>query len=144
MLVIICFVIVNFAGSFSIQTYSVEIFKELNTPIDIKMAPVYLILVQLIGTIICVIAIRFTGKRIINFISITGGGLCCLGISIYIYLIEFNFMNENKYTWLPTLLIIGSAFFSHIGIRLLVWIIVGEVFPLKVIEKFIIFFIVLN
>ncbi|XP_044010905.1 facilitated trehalose transporter Tret1-like [Aphidius gifuensis] len=131
-LVIVCFVIVNFAGSVCIQTYSVEIFKELNTPIGIKIAPVYLILAQLIGTIICVVSIFFTGKRTINFISIAGGGLCSLGISIYIYLVEFNFIHENKYTWLPSLLLIGTAFISHIGIRLLVWIIVGEVFPSKV------------
>lgn len=31
--------------------------------------------------------------------------------------------------WLPTTLLIGSAFLSHSGIRLLPWVLIGEVYP---------------
>ncbi|XP_063707647.1 uncharacterized protein LOC134836358 [Culicoides brevitarsis] len=39
---------------------------------------------------------------------------------------------ENKYAWIPLTLLLGSALLSHSGIRLLPWILIGEVFPPRV------------
>uniref|UniRef100_A0A336K024 CSON009737 protein n=1 Tax=Culicoides sonorensis TaxID=179676 RepID=A0A336K024_CULSO len=39
---------------------------------------------------------------------------------------------ENKYAWIPLTLLLGSALLSHSGIRLLPWILIGEVFPSRV------------
>lgn len=40
--------------------------------------------------------------------------------------------DENKYAWIPLTLLLGSALLSHSGIRLLPWILIGEVFPPRV------------
>ena len=34
---------------------------------------------------------------------------------------------ENKYLWVPLTLLLGSAFLSHTGIRLIPWMLIGEV-----------------
>uniref|UniRef100_A0A182Q811 Major facilitator superfamily (MFS) profile domain-containing protein n=1 Tax=Anopheles farauti TaxID=69004 RepID=A0A182Q811_9DIPT len=37
-------------------------------------------------------------------------------------------VNKNKFVWLPLTLLLGSAFLTHIGIRLVPWILIGELF----------------
>jgi len=40
---------------------------------------------------------------------------------------------ENNYlVWVPLILLLLSAFFSHLGIRMLPWILIGEVFPAEI------------
>ncbi|KAF7996392.1 hypothetical protein HCN44_002024 [Aphidius gifuensis] len=131
-LVILSFFISAFGGSATLQTYSVQIFDEMKAPLDKYTATVFLGLAELIGTAVCVTAIHFTGKRIINFASIIGTGICFFSSALYLYLIRHNLLDAHNYTWIPTTFLIGSAFLSHMGIRLLAWILAGEVFPVKV------------
>ncbi|XP_049536276.1 uncharacterized protein LOC125951459 [Anopheles darlingi] len=37
-------------------------------------------------------------------------------------------VNQNKFAWVPLTLLLGSAFLTHIGIRLVPWILIGELF----------------
>lgn len=131
-LVTLSFFISAFGGSATLQTYAVHIFGEMRAPLDKYTATIFLGLAELIGTATCVLAIHFTGKRIINFISIIGTGCCFFFSAIYLYSIEHDILDAHNYTWIPTTLLIGSAFLSHMGIRLLAWILAGEVFPVKV------------
>ncbi|KAH8278702.1 hypothetical protein KR018_007521, partial [Drosophila ironensis] len=39
---------------------------------------------------------------------------------------------HNYLVWLPLILLLLSAFFSHLGIRMLPWILIGEVFPAEI------------
>uniref|UniRef100_A0A1B0G9I1 Major facilitator superfamily (MFS) profile domain-containing protein n=1 Tax=Glossina morsitans morsitans TaxID=37546 RepID=A0A1B0G9I1_GLOMM len=39
---------------------------------------------------------------------------------------------QNKLVWLPLILLLGAAFFAHFGIRMIPWILIGEVFPAPV------------
>lgn len=38
----------------------------------------------------------------------------------------------NKLLWLPLTLLLGSALFAHMGIRLIPWMLIGEVYPVNV------------
>lgn len=40
--------------------------------------------------------------------------------------------DENQFLWLPLTLLLGSAYFAHIGIRLIPWMLIGEVYPVSV------------
>lgn len=40
--------------------------------------------------------------------------------------------DKNDLLWLPLTLLIGSAYFAHIGIRLIPWMLIGEVYPVAV------------
>ncbi|XP_014474161.1 PREDICTED: facilitated trehalose transporter Tret1-like [Dinoponera quadriceps] len=131
-LVTAAFFIAAFGGIATLQTFAVVIFAKLKTPIDSYAAAVFLGVAQLFGTLICVVAIHLAGRRILSFLSISGTGLCFLLAAIYGYLSDAEYLDGTKYTWMPTTLMIGAAFASHIGIRLLPWILIGEVFPVKV------------
>ncbi|XP_017071863.1 facilitated trehalose transporter Tret1 isoform X1 [Drosophila eugracilis] len=39
---------------------------------------------------------------------------------------------HNYLVWVPLILLLLSAFFSHLGIRMLPWILIGEVFPAEI------------
>ncbi|CAK9818520.1 Facilitated trehalose transporter Tret1 [Anthophora plagiata] len=131
-LVTCAFCIGSFGGSITLQTFAVVIFVRLQAPIEEYTAAVFLGLAELLGTVICVFAIHFTGKRLLTFVSIGGTGLCFGLAAIYGYLNEGHVVNAENLTWLPTTLMIGAAFLSHAGIRLLPWILAAEVFPANV------------
>ncbi|CAD6207873.1 GSCOCG00003130001-RA-CDS [Cotesia congregata] len=126
------FFISSFGGSATLQTFAVTIFASLDAPLEKYTATVFLGLAELIGTAVCVIIIHFTGKRVITFISIGGAGFCFMTCAIYDYLNRSAYIDGQMFTWIPTTLLISSAFFSHMGIRLLPWVLCGEVFPAKV------------
>ncbi|XP_076235623.1 facilitated trehalose transporter Tret1 [Calliopsis andreniformis] len=131
-LVSAAFFIGAFGGSTTLQTFAVVIFKELEAPIERYTAAVILGLGQLLGTMVCVFVIHFTGKRKLNFFSISTTGACFCLTAIYGYLNESQVIEGENSTWLPTTLLIGAAFLSHVGIRQLPWVLAGEVFPAKV------------
>ena len=131
-LVAISFFISTFNGSITLQTFAVLIFQGLNAPINKYTATVFLGLAELIATIMCAVLIHFTGKRKLTFVSISGTFFCFFFSAIYGYFLNNNEMDTSNYTWLPTTLMIGAAFFSHLGIRLLPWILSGEVFSSQV------------
>lgn len=41
-------------------------------------------------------------------------------------------VEENRLLWLPLSLLLMSAFFAHMGIKLIPWMLIGEVFPASV------------
>ncbi|XP_043796666.1 facilitated trehalose transporter Tret1-like [Apis laboriosa] len=132
LLVTSAFFIGNFGGTNTLQTYAVMIFMKLHTPIEKYTAAVFLGLAELIGTMICVFVIHFAGKRLLSFLSVGGTGLCFCLAAIYGYLDDSRIINSENLTWFPTTLLIGAAFLSHGGIRLLPWVLAGEVFPVNV------------
>ncbi|XP_076652807.1 facilitated trehalose transporter Tret1 isoform X1 [Halictus rubicundus] len=132
LLVTWAFFVGSFGGTISLQTFAVIVFEKLDAPIDQYTAAVILGLAQLLGTLICVFAIHFTGKRKLNFLSISGTAFCFCAAAIYGCLKDNGLIDGQNLRWLPTTLLIGSAFLSHVGIRLLPWVLAGEVFPVKV------------
>lgn len=133
LLVTWAFFVGSFGGTITMQTFAVVVFERLNAPIDQYTAAVFLGLAQFVGTLLCVFAIHFTGKRKLNFVSIAGTAFCFCAAAVYGYLNDSNVIIGENYSWLPTTMMIGAAFLSHIGIRLLPWVLAGEVFPVKVI-----------
>ncbi|KAL2727537.1 facilitated trehalose transporter Tret1-like isoform X1 [Vespula maculifrons] len=131
-LVTIAFFIGAFGGTSILQTFAVVIFEEMSAPIDKYTAAVFLGIAELVGTVTCVSTIHFIGKRLLTFFSLAGIGSSLLFAVIYGYLNDNQIIHGENYTWIPMTLMIAAAFLSHIGIRLLPWILAGEVFPVKV------------
>jgi hypothetical protein len=145
----------------TLQTYSVVIFANLNAPIDKYLATTLLGTLEFIGTIMCVILVKFIGKRVLSFVSMLGCGACFFATAIYAFIIRnvedvivtslHNGSNLTKifpnttetstttsdlnvYSWIPLTLLLTSALLSHSGIRLLSWMLIAEVFPAKIRE----------
>lgn len=189
----LAFFIGHFSGMTTLQTYAVQIFAQLKAPVDNYFATMLLGIVELIGTAICVILVRFVGKRKLTFFSTFGCSFCFFSTSIYAFFIDRipgeihknniianvtntveSVMNEttsrivelmtstdpmttefaselqdsalsvnettanvsglhsNQHSWIPLSLLLASALISHCGIRLLPWMLVGEVYPAKI------------
>lgn len=45
------------------------------------------------------------------------------------FLISVTKHAENKFSWVPLTLLLGSAVLSHCGIRLIPWMLIGEIYP---------------
>lgn len=163
MLVGFSFYLGHFSGMTTLQTFAVQIFQTLKAPIDKYYATMLLGIVELLGSLLCVIAIHYTGRRPLTFFSTIGCGLCFIVVATYAHFIDVKYLmtgnariplanfthdvsnltmaehshgiqtvfgvNLDSLQWLPTTLLIGSAFLSHAGIRLLPWVLIGEVYP---------------
>lgn len=151
-LVSFVFFLGHFSGMTTLQTFAVQIFQTLRSPINKYYATVLLGIVELSGSLICVLAVHYVGKRPLTFLSTIGCGICFLVVATYAHSIGVisletyqpienstlhnstsnnYYYADNPYQWLPTTFLIGSALLSHIGIRLLPWILIGEVFPIE-------------
>ncbi|CAB3379007.1 Hypothetical predicted protein [Cloeon dipterum] len=120
----------HFSGMTTLQTYSVSIFEQLGAPIDPFLATMLLGLVQLTGTLLCVIAVHWSGKRPLTLISTVGAAIC-FGVTATYDIVRRHDPTVTA-SWVPLTFLLSSAFLTHMGIRLLPWILIGEVFPADV------------
>lgn len=186
----LAFFIGHFSGMTTLQTYAVPIFAQLKAPVDKYFATMLLGIVELIGTGLCVMLVRFVGKRRLTFFSTFGCSFCFFSTAIYAFFIddipgeipinnvianitmqienastiaesftaiattesglafttEFisqvqvaanatastGELHSNQHSWIPLTLLLASALLSHSGIRLLPWMLIGEVYPAKI------------
>lgn len=145
-LVVVAFLLSHFCGLTPLVTYSITIFSALNAPINSYYATAILGVIQLSGCIVCVSIVRTVGKRVIVFVSLFGSGFCFLVVSIYAYKFNYLYLDnslraiksnvtisatniDEGYSWIPITFLIASSFTASLGIRILPWILTGEVFP---------------
>lgn len=87
-LIVFCFFVGHFSGMTTLQTFAVQIFHTLKAPIDKYYATMILGILELSGTIICVILVKHVGKRPLVLASTCGLGLCFLGTATYAYFLN--------------------------------------------------------
>lgn len=158
----------------------------LKTPLDKYHATVLLGVAELLGATLCILLVRFTGKRPLVFISLIACAFCFSSTAFYarhydiastsskamftpnsnifeangdvIDLIngfelkaaeEFDvnieqnkqIVNEEeisadndrrRFTWLPLVLLLAAALVIHMGIGLVPWMLIGEMYPANV------------
>ncbi|XP_045489849.1 facilitated trehalose transporter Tret1-like [Pieris rapae] len=125
----------------TLQTYAVSIFQMLEAPIDKYYATLILGVLQIVGSGGCVLMVHYTGKRPLTFFSTAGAAVCCLLVAGYDVYIQKNILPRadnstlgtevtmnNPNSWIPTTLLMLLALITHTGIRLLPWLLIGEVF----------------
>lgn len=154
-LVTFSFFVGNFSGMTTLQTYAVSIFQMLKAPIDKYYATLILGVLQIVGAGTCVLLVHYTGKRPLTLFSTGGAGICCILVATYDIYIKMNGFDEtmevtnatltainatspsmpeetqNPYAWMPMTLLMLLALLAHTGLRLLPWILIGEVFSAK-------------
>ncbi|KAE8736557.1 hypothetical protein FOCC_FOCC017989 [Frankliniella occidentalis] len=88
-------------------------------------------LVELTGTIACVALVHYTGKRPLALMSTLGAGVCFVVAASYVHVMGEagpDAEGSGPYSWLPMAALVVSAFISHAGIRILPWMLIGEVY----------------
>lgn len=121
------------------MTFSVPIFQRLNSPIDEYLATVLFGISAVIGTVICLALVHYTGKRILLLLSSVGCSLCFFVVAAYAYTTNVHhiFVDadvvpvHHNYSWIPVTFSIAASFIANIGIRVIPWILIGEVFSVQ-------------
>ncbi|XP_059062309.1 facilitated trehalose transporter Tret1 isoform X3 [Achroia grisella] len=143
------FFVGHFSGMTTLQTFAVSIFQRLQAPIDKYYATLIIGILQILGTAVCVLLVHYTGKRPLTFFSTGGAAVCCYFVAAYDGYLKYDgvpqtteinattatdsFIDDmgNSYSWIPTTLLMLLALLTHTGIRLLPWILIGEIFSAK-------------
>ncbi|KAB0797809.1 hypothetical protein PPYR_08802 [Photinus pyralis] len=131
----------HFTGSTTLQTYAVKLFETLQSPIDVYYATIIMGAAELLGCIVSLFLVKYCGKRIMAFISITGVGVCDVIIGTYAYVMNIDTFASSDNTpaasnfefddhqWVALGTLVCLAFVSHCGFRALPWILIGEIYP---------------
>lgn len=133
-LIIFSFILDHFNGTTSLITYAIPIFRALKAPINEYYITVVMGSMQLLGCIIATTVIKHLGKRVTNFISLLGSSLCLVFVASYIYINKFfyfedPFSEDHSKHWAPATLLVISTFWSFLGVKILPWLLIGEIFP---------------
>lgn len=124
----------HFSGMTTLQTYAVKIFASLNAPINKYYATIFLGIAEVAGCILSAILIHYVGKRFMNFFSLIGCGVSFMVAASYSFYTDVKYLetsltiDRSANNWLPMTFLIAAAFFSHAGIRILPWMLIGEVY----------------
>ncbi|KAK9886074.1 hypothetical protein WA026_014859 [Henosepilachna vigintioctopunctata] len=136
-------------GNKLIEIYAVAIFNSFKAPIDGHFATALMGLTAMIGSIVSVIAVGKLGRRLLTFISLiaTAISFTIIGTYAYFFNITTFLKSENativmnstvqimhssdisKYSWIPSITIVFGMFAALLGIKVLPWSLVGEIFP---------------
>ena len=135
------FVISQFTGAIAMRPYSIQILKAYNVPIDANWATMLSGLVGLSSNIILVFIIRFVGKRSVTLVSTFGSILSCAALAVFghLYLPEginsfelpSNMTTPDEGNYLPLYAFMSLNFFTSMGLMVIPWLLVSEVFPFK-------------
>nr|XP_023016951.1 facilitated trehalose transporter Tret1-like isoform X1 [Leptinotarsa decemlineata] len=139
-LITLAFVLCHFNGNSALQVYAIKVFKTFKTPLSEYYCTAIMGLAQLLGCIVCITFIKFLGKRVINFISTAATGICFIIVGTYAYMNNIEYLEnpandtssaDNStyfHQWIPVTFLVFSTFFSFCGVKILPWVLIGELF----------------
>ncbi|KAB0797814.1 hypothetical protein PPYR_08807 [Photinus pyralis] len=140
-LVMFVYFLVYFTGGITLLTYSVNIFKTFEVPIDNYYATLLLGVTQLLGSLCLLSLVRKLGKRVILFFALSTMGLCSLSVACYAYASgiksiilddddsESFFKDQTGYEWIPLAFLVLLCFMFYFGMYIMPWLLISEVFP---------------
>ncbi|KAF5288904.1 hypothetical protein FQA39_LY03783 [Lamprigera yunnana] len=134
----------HFTGGTTLRIYAVKLFSTLEVPLDKYYATVLIGVAEVLGAITAVLLIRRTGKRVMVFISIAGVGISNVVIAGYAYAMDVKYLviydeieqtpilDLEGFKWLPLVFFILLAYTTQCGLRILPWILIGEIYSHEV------------
>ncbi|KAK7579812.1 hypothetical protein V9T40_000441 [Parthenolecanium corni] len=129
LLVIGTFLTGHFGGMMSVQTNAVKIFKELGSSDDEYTSTLILGVAEFAGAVLCVILVHWTGKRKLLITTTAGCAVCLFIVAAYAYLRSISSPWITDISWIPIVFLNLNAFLIHAGIRIVPWVLIGELYP---------------
>lgn len=140
-LVMLFFVFGQLSGLTGMRPYLVQIFQAYGVPLDANWATVSTGLLGLIANIVCMVSIKFVGKRRLALTSMAVTALSCISLAIYAFntfppgWTSFDIHSETSHVtnmgYIPMVLFFMLAFFTSVGVLPVPWILLSEVFPFR-------------
>lgn len=141
-IVISLFVISQFSGIFAMTPFIVQIFKAYDSPISPDRTAAVQSIVNNLANVCFLCLLKFTGKRKLYLIMLSGVFVCSATVSAYGFLVlpngynsfdkttHFTLDNQNL-AYIPLISILLWSFFSYCGMNSMPWQMLSEVFPYK-------------
>ncbi|XP_031629200.1 facilitated trehalose transporter Tret1-like [Contarinia nasturtii] len=143
-IVISMFFLTQFTGNLSMRPFIVQIFKAYDSPIASDQAVTIMSMLDNVTNVIIMILVRFTGKRRIYLVCISGVLVCTSIISWFgfTYLppghISFDQTNNKPFHlenqslgYIPMICLMMWNTFSYCGLNTVPWMLLSEMFPFK-------------
>ncbi|XP_062561783.1 facilitated trehalose transporter Tret1-like [Armigeres subalbatus] len=140
-LVMLLFVFGQLSGLTGMRPYLVQIFQAYGVPLDANWATVSTALLGLAANIVCMVSIKFVGKRRLALFSFVLTSLSCLSLAVYAYNVfppgwsssdaHTSVNTANGLNYLAMFLFFTLAFATSVGVHPVPWILLSEVFPFK-------------
>lgn len=107
--------------------FQVKIFKELGSSDDEYTSTLILGVAEFAGAVLCVILVHWTGKRKLLITTTAGCAVCLFIVAAYAYLRSISSPWITDISWIPIVFLNLNAFLIHAGIRIVPWVLIGEV-----------------
>ncbi|XP_054271113.1 facilitated trehalose transporter Tret1-2 homolog [Macrosteles quadrilineatus] len=126
-LVIGFFFFLNASGIAAMRPYFVKVFEKLKFPITPLHATVLFSVIQFTANILCMVSVRWTGKRPMALISLTACAIATTTTALYTFFTD----PADRSGWLPFIMLLILQFFTGYGVAPVPWMLVSEVFPFR-------------
>ncbi|KAK9887708.1 hypothetical protein WA026_000029 [Henosepilachna vigintioctopunctata] len=117
----------QFSGINIVITYSESIFKKAGVSISPEVCSIIVSAFQTATCAITPIALKHINIKTLLSISFAGVGLSNMIMCLYFYLQPL-----EEFKWIPLIILVCFMIFCNCGVASLPWVILGEMYPLKV------------
>lgn len=119
-------------GSQAVVAYSTQLFEEVGSGLDAKIAAIIMGVVQLITAGFSSYIVDSLGRRPLLLLSTTGAAICNIIVGVYFFLKDKQGIDTTGISWLPILAIMIFIVSYTIGLATVPFAILGEVFPTNI------------
>ncbi|KAL1139897.1 hypothetical protein AAG570_006874 [Ranatra chinensis] len=125
-LVVVYFLFMHCASTFGSRPYLVHVLSRLNVPIRPHLVTVMAGVMQTCGSLVCMGLARKVGRRKLSMISMAMCSSITVSLGLYSLLQERAGIEAS---WVPLILIVFLFFSTYVGIGVIPWTLLAEVFP---------------
>ncbi|XP_050423495.1 facilitated trehalose transporter Tret1-like [Adelges cooleyi] len=132
-LILICFFLLQEAsGIYIVLYYAVNFFQIAGSTLDSNLASIIVALLRLIMSVTGSICIQHLNRRTMAMTSATLMAISMAICGTYEFLYSSLQVDDRPFSWIPLVCILSNVSASMLGMVPLPWMMIGELFPLKV------------
>lgn len=122
----------QFCGLFTMMTFAGTIFQESGSSLSPNMSSIVVAVIQLLGSYCSTLCVDRFGRKILLAGSGFGIALGLTGLGLYIFCKVELLMDMDSVSWISLLCFCFPIFIGNCGIMAMPFVIVSEIFPLRV------------
>lgn len=138
------FVLAQFSGVFAMRPFIMQIFQAYDSPIEPDRTAAIMSLMDNLANVVFMCLVRFTGRRRLYLMMLSGVFLCASTLAVYGFLVlpsgyvSFDPLQygsievqQKNLTYIPLVCLLMWSFCSFCGFASAPWMFLSELFPFK-------------
>lgn len=132
LILVFLFLLQELSGIYTILYYAVSFIGQTHLKLNDYVASIIVGTIRFVMSLVCAMLIQKVGRKTLCTYSSCGMALSVLALGLYVKYYEINPDKDKILTLLPLVCIVLNVFFSMMGMLPIPWVLVGEMFPLRV------------